>query len=111
MAAIPFTPLQAGPGFQLIVWEDLGAADEGVPFDSFANAAGMGYSKFTVQTEGMFAGASVHIAGCVIPGKFNVMEEFSYSDLKSVLTVGSIKPIIVGGDDDTKIAVGLLVTR
>lgn len=107
----PMDLREAGPGFQLVLWHDLGADDEGAPFDAFANVSGVGYSNFTFQVDGVLAGASVEIVGSVIPDKFNVIESFPVSDIKAIPPVDNVKPMVVGGNKDTKVTVGLLATR
>lgn len=103
--------IEAGPGFQKLVWRDLGSDDEGTPFDSFANASGTGYSRLTIQVEGVLNGASVELVGSVIPDMYNTLATFVVPDIKAVPPVDMIKPVVVGGDSDTRVTVGLLATR
>src|SRR5262249_45202832 len=111
MSIIPYEPVEAGQGYQIVVWKGLTVDDEGAPFDGLANSAGAAYTNFTVQVERIFDGVTVEISGCVIADKFNVLENFSVSDIKQIPAVDMIKPNVLGGKDGTKITVGLRATR
>jgi hypothetical protein len=112
MATIPFELLEAGPGFQLGVWKDMAPGDEGSPFDCFANSTGVSYSAFSVQVDGVFDdGAEVQLQGSVIPNTFSILTGFSTSDMRPIMPVDQLKPVVVGGGKSTKVTVGLLVTR